>query len=253
MSGVKADGLSKRGARARVRDGKRPPRAGGNRITVQKYKEMYEAYIEHQSAAFVAGRCGVNERTAVKYIEEGDPERGLIALAERFRRVREEAARAEDLSLAKANRETSALVKASKAAWGKKLQDVLSAKNGLDGLDPNQIVKNLKLISEMEQELLVDVAAKEKPWVPVLTPDETREAAWAVIRHRNAQAKLKREAEQGQGQAAQAGAAGGQSVAKAGPAPASSMPAAAAAAATVAPKKRRVLKPPPLPPKKVGG
>lgn len=184
-------------SRARVRVGKRKPRPRAERISVQKYKEMYEAYVEKQTANYLVTNCKVCHETATKYIEEGDPDRGLIPIAERFRRMQQEAARVEDLSLAKANRETSTLVKASKAAWGKRLELILQNKENIGSLNPNQIVRNLKMIKELENDLLVDIEAKEKPRAPKLTFEESRAAAMAVMAYRREQAALKREAEQG--------------------------------------------------------
>lgn len=186
-------------SRARAEKKPRKKRAGGERISVQKYKEMYKAYIERQTASFVAKQCHVHVRTAAKYIEEGDPDRGLIPLAERFERVQAEASRNEDLSLSKAARETTTLVKAFKAGVGNSIQELLAGTGGKK-LDPNQIGRNLKVINDLEHELLTDIEAKEKLRAPILTREESRAAAMAVIHHRQEQARLKREAEQKGGQ-----------------------------------------------------
>jgi len=181
-------------ARARKKTGKK--RAQTHRISVQKYKEMYQAYVAEQTVSNVAATCHVSRETAAHYIDDGDPERNLLPIAERFRRVQAEAARQEDMSLAKALKETSALVRASKAAWGRRIKEVLETKGGMAKLDPNQMVRELRRIHDLERELLTDIEVKEKPRAPILTQEEAHAAAMAIIHVRREKEQQQKKAEQ---------------------------------------------------------
>lgn len=59
--------------------------AQGN-LSPEKYEELFDAYRVKQSANHVSKATGVAHRTARRYIDDGDPARGLEALAIRFTR-----------------------------------------------------------------------------------------------------------------------------------------------------------------------
>lgn len=62
----------------------------GRPLSVEKYEAAWRAYQEVQSVKYVADKVGIHYNTARKYVEEGDPDRGLLPLAERFRQLMED-------------------------------------------------------------------------------------------------------------------------------------------------------------------
>jgi len=62
-------------------------------ISMAKIEEMFSAYADTPSAAHVSRVCGIDKRTAQKYIAEGDPARGVEPFVQRVRRVTRLAAR----------------------------------------------------------------------------------------------------------------------------------------------------------------
>lgn len=58
-----------------------------------KIEEMFTAYCEIPSAAHIARACSIDQRTAAKYVSDGDPVRGIEPFVQRIRRVTRMAAR----------------------------------------------------------------------------------------------------------------------------------------------------------------
>jgi len=81
-------------------------------ITKTKYDEMLAAYIERESIAHVARTCGVSHTTARKYVNQGNKRRGLVAIKDRVRVIRETQSAKEDYDIAKARAETRTMARA---------------------------------------------------------------------------------------------------------------------------------------------
>lgn len=62
----------------------KPAGAPNQRISLADYDRMVLAYFDKQTVQHVAQTVGINERTARKYIERGDPSRGLPSIRRRF-------------------------------------------------------------------------------------------------------------------------------------------------------------------------
>ncbi|MDD5308688.1 MAG: hypothetical protein PHU25_15330 [Deltaproteobacteria bacterium] len=65
----------------RLRRPRKGQRAG---ITRAKYDELFRAFLEEQNLGRVAKRCRLDPRTVRRYVEQGDPSRGLRPLRERL-------------------------------------------------------------------------------------------------------------------------------------------------------------------------
>jgi len=61
-------------------------RAVSQGISIEKYNEMAKAYFVEQTALYVVETCNVTPRTAAKYIDRGDPSRGMPAIKTRFQK-----------------------------------------------------------------------------------------------------------------------------------------------------------------------
>ncbi len=56
-------------------------------ITQDKIDEMYDAYIDKQTAVHVSKACKVSEKTVRKYINDGDPDKGIESFKDRYQKV----------------------------------------------------------------------------------------------------------------------------------------------------------------------
>jgi len=65
----------------------------GQPLSMEKTELMFQAYCDKQSANHVATKVGVSHHTAVKYIRNGDPDRGIAPFVERHARVQREITR----------------------------------------------------------------------------------------------------------------------------------------------------------------
>lgn len=82
---------------SRVRRGKRMGQP--HSLPIQTYNEMFEAYLVVPSAAHAARMTGVSARCARKYVERGDPRRGLPPLRQRYDEIQAGIVRRENESL----------------------------------------------------------------------------------------------------------------------------------------------------------
>ncbi|MEE9581125.1 MAG: hypothetical protein V3V74_07415 [Nitrosomonadaceae bacterium] len=55
-----------------------------NMISIDKIDEMYDVYLERQSVAYLMSECSVSKGTARKYINSGDPGRGIESFKARY-------------------------------------------------------------------------------------------------------------------------------------------------------------------------
>lgn len=100
------------------------PRGGVPRVSLETYQRMWEAYQEKQSVEHVRRRVGISWRTADKYIDKGDPSRGLEGLRDRFARVMQKAQRQEEYGLARARADTLKLIRAYKSKLAQRIKAI---------------------------------------------------------------------------------------------------------------------------------
>lgn len=72
------------------------------RITYDQYDEMYYAYVEQQSEAYVHKKTGISTATVRKYINDGDPEHAMEPIKTRWERAMRSRQKKQDLDLSKA-------------------------------------------------------------------------------------------------------------------------------------------------------
>lgn len=122
--------------RQKQRDSKRPNAQG---ISVEKYTEMAEAFWQIQSVNHVAKTCKVNMATAKKYIEKGDPKRGLTPIRERFKGEVAQKIKEQNRTWAQAMTEWAAIIDTGKKKLKERLEQVApedwSADKLIDMLD----------------------------------------------------------------------------------------------------------------------
>lgn len=106
----------------------RRPRQGQNAgISLDKYEEIYRTYLEDQNVGSVASKCGVDRRTVKRYLEHGDPARGLRSIRERFTEVVNRAQEIEDMDKARTLAENLKLVREYKKVLRAKITEQFSA------------------------------------------------------------------------------------------------------------------------------
>jgi len=113
------------------------------KITQEKIDGMFDAYLEVQTAVHIVEKTGVHLNTAKKYINKGDPDRGVQSFKERFQVGR---AKQEEVHDSKADfykKEDLEIVENIKA----KMWDALKR---LDGFNENTITLN-QFVDAMER------------------------------------------------------------------------------------------------------
>jgi hypothetical protein len=138
-------------------------------ISIETYNAMYDAWCTRQTIRHVAKVCRVNQVTATKYVEKGDPSRHLRPLRERWEQVQRNAELAEDYSLVKARREVQTTARALLTKIAQRLQ-------GLDAstLDGDGLARML----EVTQRVLERTLGVADATVEVRGPDKW--AGWSV-------------------------------------------------------------------------
>lgn len=130
-------------------DHRHTSKSRGKQVSIGKYNEMLAAYCEQQSAEYVSKQCRVHWRTAEKYIERGDPDRGLEPLRKRFGRIVRQAMRKSEQTLAEARavhlRATQDLLTKYEAA----IAELEPSELGANGL-----VQGLSKLIELREKML---------------------------------------------------------------------------------------------------
>lgn len=75
-------------------------KTGNNSLSVEKYNQIWTEFQRDQSIAAVARASRVSYHTARRYIQRGDPKRGLVALRDRFKEIQEETVAVERVTMA---------------------------------------------------------------------------------------------------------------------------------------------------------
>lgn len=122
--------------KVRKAKGKRPK---GRPVTIDVYNAMYAAYMEQQSARYVAEQCGVDRRTALRYVDKGDPKRNLRPLKDRFDAVQTQAQTKQDYDLARARSEVQGAARVMLARVAQRIASVDPAE-----IDANRLATILK-------------------------------------------------------------------------------------------------------------
>ncbi len=93
-------------------------------LPLETVEEMYRSYAERQSVMGVAAACGVSAGTASKYIEKGDPSRGIEPFRKRWARVLRRAQAQEDDKLASIRAKASVVAESLLGLMGAKVQQL---------------------------------------------------------------------------------------------------------------------------------
>jgi len=105
------------------------------KITQEKVDGMFDAYLEKQTAVHIAEKTGVHPNTAKKYINKGDPERGVQPFVDRFAEGRKKQEESNDSKAEFYKKEDLDILQNIK----KKMWDALKR---LDGFNENTITLN---------------------------------------------------------------------------------------------------------------
>jgi len=118
-------------------------------VTPEKYGVMFAAFCEKQTVEFVAKKCGVHWQTAQKYIERGDPARGLAPLAERYREAQAKAQEQENEATTEAIVDSLSMVRELKQKLLERVQELEPGE--IPGKDlPGAVDKLLRLENFLE-------------------------------------------------------------------------------------------------------
>lgn len=115
------------------REAKLNPRSGGT-LTIDQYNACYEAYVVRQSGNHVAKSTGINLKTAIKYINEGDPKRNLRPLKDRFMEVVQRAQDKQDFTLEIARTQMQGVARALLARMSARITAMDPSELDADGL-----------------------------------------------------------------------------------------------------------------------
>lgn len=168
-----------RGKSVQVQEDGRPTIAG---ITVEKYNEMTEAFFKEQAVEFVARSSRVKWHTARKYIEKGDPKRGLRPIRERFIESQKAVQKKHDRTWQDAKLESLEMVRAQKALLTKALNRLASNQAEQDSYitqankDPKTLSDTISKVVRDESflfgeadsrvDVLQGIQAKVEEWSP---------------------------------------------------------------------------------------
>jgi hypothetical protein len=108
------------------RRARRPRQGQAPGIDKKKYDQIFRYFLEDQNIKSVARKCGLDPRTVRKYVEHGDPRRGLEPIRDRYARIVRKAQEREDADIAKAVASNLALVRDAKKVLVAKLHEQLA-------------------------------------------------------------------------------------------------------------------------------
>lgn len=137
-----------------------PPRSAGRqagkpkRITPEKVEEMFTAWCAMQSLDHVQRTCGVTWHTAKKYVEIGDPERGLESIRKRHLALMERNRRRHDRTFQQAMEEWTGFLARLK-------RNLFTVLDGKDVFTPEQ----LKALKPQQFADLVTVVMRNESFV----------------------------------------------------------------------------------------
>jgi len=123
--------------------------AGYNpQITIDKYNEMWKAYVEHGTISGVARAVGVSRQTAKRYIDNGDPKRSLRSFRQRVRDVVERIQDEEDIDYEKSMSKALQLVNKYEGIISKKIDSMISSDGEVTDLALASIPAELSAVLE---------------------------------------------------------------------------------------------------------
>ena len=119
------------------------------RITQEKIDGMFDAYLEKQTAVHIAETTGVHLNTANKYVNKGDPERGVQAFKTRFEEGRKKQEEVADSKSEFYKKEDLEIVQNIK----KKMWDALKRLDGFNEstISLNQFVDAMERLAKLQQ------------------------------------------------------------------------------------------------------
>jgi hypothetical protein len=135
---------------------KRKRLRASHQLSKEKVDEMWEAYLEEQSATYVANQCGVNFRTARRYIREGDDTRNMPSFQDRLNKIEDGARKKADAEVEKER------VKTLKAVqdYEDRMIEALSQLK----MDPDDIsARDLDILARLKQFLLGQAESRHGP------------------------------------------------------------------------------------------
>lgn len=142
-------------------------KAGG--LSIDQYNDCYRYYQERQSAAYVAEKAGIHEKTASKYINDGDATRNLRPLRDRLQKAIEQAHDREDYDLAQCRGEMQKIARGL----------LMKAARAISDLDPKSIKPFLlpKIVKDMQSVIERTLGVAD---ATVKVEGEDRFARWSL-------------------------------------------------------------------------
>jgi len=121
------------------------------KLSQEKVDEMYDAYIEKQTIASIVQACNVNKNTALKYINDGDVDRGISSFKSRMITAKKEAEKVADDKSDIYKKETLSMVRNYKGKLWKLLKNI--DEFDVNTVTPTKLVFILKTLGELEANL----------------------------------------------------------------------------------------------------
>jgi hypothetical protein len=118
-------------------------------LSRDKYELLWSLYEQRQDARHVAKESGVGQKTVEKYIEEGDPSRGLLPLKSRLEKPQPRRSGTVDAEIERIRAETLKACRITKMVATRQLAKIAQDPDG-DLKDP---VKALIEVSKIEHQI----------------------------------------------------------------------------------------------------
>ncbi len=157
-------------------------------ISREKYDEMVSAYFEIQTSGHVSKVCGVSLHTALKYINEGDLDRGMPPIRPRYLDAIKASHKKQDRVWADAQAESRELVRAEKALLTKALNSLAKDAVAQEAFikqakkDPKTLAETISKVVRDEAFLFDEPDGRQAVEASVIRREEAKEKILAAVR-----------------------------------------------------------------------
>ncbi len=157
-------------------------------ISVDKYEQMAKAYFDIQTSGHVSKVCGVSLPTALKYINDGDPDRSMPSLRQRYADSMRSAQKKKDRAWADAQAESRELVRAEKALLTKALNSLAKDPVAQEAFvkqakkDPKTLAETISKVVRDETFLFDEPDGRQAVDATLARRDGMRERILAAVR-----------------------------------------------------------------------